>query len=207
MFTITPASPADIPEIARTLGEAFTGDTTIGHLVSPSSPTRDLSRLFSAMLHAGGLSRGRVDIARRDADGRLLGAAMWQPPGVGASLAAELRELPRFLRALGPQRLLAAARLQHDLDKHRPSEPHWYLAQIGSAEEARGTGVGSALLQHRLSTIDAADEAAYLESSNPRNRRLYERFGFTRVMTRDEHIDADATRMWRNPRSRASASH
>ena len=42
-----------------------------------------------------------------------------------------------------------------------------------------GSGIGSALLRHRLAALDArADEPAYLESSHERNLPLYERYGF-----------------------------
>ena len=39
-------------------------------------------------------------------------------------------------------------------------------------------GIGTQLLQKSLEEIDALHEAAYLESSNPRNMSLYERHGF-----------------------------
>ena len=39
------------------------------------------------------------------------------------------------------------------------------------------------LLARSLEAVDAAHQAAYLESSNPRNVPLYERFGFQVVGT------------------------
>ena len=48
--------------------------------------------------------------------------------------------------------------------------------------QARGKGVGSALLAHRLRVVDhSANPLAFLESTTPASRRLYERFGFEAV--------------------------
>lgn len=59
-----------------------------------------------------------------------------------------------------------------------PEEPHWYLAMIGVDPSRQGRGLGSALLKAALRVVDEAGAPAYLESSNPRNTPLYERFGF-----------------------------
>jgi ribosomal protein S18 acetylase RimI-like enzyme len=60
-----------------------------------------------------------------------------------------------------------------------PLEPHWYLPMIGVDTYRQGLGAGSALLNHAVAMIDEAGLPAYLESSNPRNIPLYERFGFS----------------------------
>jgi ribosomal protein S18 acetylase RimI-like enzyme len=59
-----------------------------------------------------------------------------------------------------------------------PAEPHWHLAFIGVDPSAQGRGIGAALLHHVLPLVDAQGSQAYLESTNPRNITLYERFGF-----------------------------
>ena len=74
-------------------------------------------------------------------------------------------------------------RLQSHLAVHRLAEVHWHLAQIGVSAEARGAGVGPALLAGRLAVIDSTGLPAYLESSNERNRALYRRMGFANITT------------------------
>jgi ribosomal protein S18 acetylase RimI-like enzyme len=197
MFTIVPASPADVPAVASALGSAFREDTVMSTLVAGGDRTRALTRLFHALLRSGALRHGRVDVARHTADGTVLGAAIWQRPGESWALTEELRELPQFVRALGAAGIAGALRTQRRIAAHRPSEPHWYLAQIGTTESARGTGVGSALLRHRLDHIDTVSEAAYLESSNERNRTLYRRFGFVTVGMIAGIPNANPARMWR----------
>ena len=60
-----------------------------------------------------------------------------------------------------------------------PVEPHWYLPMIGVDTYRQGFGAGSALMNHAVAMIDEAGLSAYLESSNPRNIPLYERYGFS----------------------------
>ena len=45
----------------------------------------------------------------------------------------------------------------------------------------QGRGIGSRLLEEYCARVDAAGEAAYLETDKPANVRFYERFGFETV--------------------------
>lgn len=49
---------------------------------------------------------------------------------------------------------------------------------IGADPSRQGQGLGSALLKEGLKRCDADGVIAYLESSNPKNIPLYERYGF-----------------------------
>lgn len=64
---------------------------------------------------------------------------------------------------------------------HPMDAPHGYLAFLGVLEGHQGKGIGTALLNHRLAEFDAEGLPTYLESSNPRSLRLYERVGYRRV--------------------------
>lgn len=76
MFTIVPASPADVPAAASTLASAFAHDTVMGTLVHGEDRQSSLAGLFRALMRAGALQSGRIDLARRESDGLLLGAAI-----------------------------------------------------------------------------------------------------------------------------------
>ena len=54
----------------------------------------------------------------------------------------------------------------------------WYLEYLAVDPSKQGTGLGSLILKESLKVIDDLNEAAYLESSNPKNMSLYERYGF-----------------------------
>ena len=87
------------------------------------------------------------------------------------------------------------------VEKHHPTEPHWYLEAIGCVPEARGQGVGGTLLEPVLARCDAEGLPAYLESSNPRNISFYERHGFaTRPLFPLPPGCPVITPMWRDPR-------
>jgi ribosomal protein S18 acetylase RimI-like enzyme len=120
------------------------------------------------------LERGRV-FATAD----FSAAALWLPPGEradGDALAALIGE------TVNPERAAVGAQVGELMDACHPDEPHWYLSMIGVDPARQGRGLGSALLKHCLATlVDSEGVLAYLESSNPKNTPLYERFGFTVV--------------------------
>lgn len=209
MIVVTPAAPADAGPVAHLLAEAFQDDPTLAAVVGgpPGPPRRArLRHLFDGLLRSGPLGAGTVDVARREGAGDVLGAAVWQAPGAVTGVAAELRHLPVFLRVDGVAGVLRALRVQHVLDAHRPRRPHWYLQEIGVPAAARGLGVGAALLTARLAAVDAADAAAYLESSTPRNRRLYLRHGFVETAPVPGLRGTAPVGMWRPPASERAAS-
>jgi ribosomal protein S18 acetylase RimI-like enzyme len=57
-------------------------------------------------------------------------------------------------------------------------EKHFYLFFIAVDLPFQGMGLGSAILDATLKRIEETGMPAYLENSNLRNTRLYERAGF-----------------------------
>ena len=103
------------------------------------------------------------------------GAAMWLPPGVQSDDAA----LDTLLERTVPRhRLHALVEVLRQMGNYNPNEPHWHLAFLGVVPAHQYKGHGSALLKHGLARCDENREPAYLESTNPRNIPLYERYGF-----------------------------
>jgi ribosomal protein S18 acetylase RimI-like enzyme len=64
------------------------------------------------------------------------------------------------------------------MEQFHPTGPHWYLPMIGVDPAHQGAGIGSALMIEGLKAVDREGSIAYLESSNPKNVSLYERYGF-----------------------------
>lgn len=139
-----------------------------------------MARMSMQPGHEFSLEHVRIAVA----DGR--------PVGVVSSMAAQHCALPtrvvretlgwRGLRALPAY--VAARPLLRMLNWHDPGD--WYVMAVAVRPQARGTGIGSALL---YDAIDRAREgrAEWLTldvaSTNPDARRLYEQLGMTTVAT------------------------
>jgi ribosomal protein S18 acetylase RimI-like enzyme len=200
-ISVRPATASDVPELARVLGAAFADDPIIGWLI-PAERTRArrAAHMFAAMVRHQFLPAGGVDAAF-DETGRMLGAAVWAPPGAGQTSALpQLRMLPGIVRAFRG-RTRAGGEMAERMAEHHPTEPHWYLAFIGTHPDARGRGFGHALLAPRLAHCDRTACPSYLESSKEQNIAYYERFGY------DLTGELDLTDggppmwpMWRTPR-------
>jgi len=103
------------------------------------------------------------------------GAALWLPPGAGPD-EESLRKL--FDENTSDDIKKDMQGIFEQMEKFHPTEPHWYLPMIGVDPAHQGAGVGSALMTEALKTVDRDGLIAYLESSNPRNISLYQRYGF-----------------------------
>lgn len=105
-------------------------------------------------------------------------SALWLPPGVAPdneAIGAVMQD------SISPEELQAKSPFLEQMSVYHPHEPHWYLPLIGVDPTKQRRGYGTALLQHALQRCDADGLPAYLESGNPRNNPLYERFGFETI--------------------------
>ncbi|WP_299023424.1 GNAT family N-acetyltransferase [uncultured Dietzia sp.] len=179
MITIRTATAHDAPAPGRLLGEGFRDDPAWAQFY-PDPATR-AERLTAHYRRSVRRHPERVDVATDD--GRVVGALLWEPPEAAGAGAAIRRVLTQAIQS-ARSRLPGGRGIRHtrEVDSHRPPEPHWYLHDIGAGPEARGRGVGSALLEHRLGLVDQSGTALmFLEATTPGSRRLYERFGFEAV--------------------------
>ena len=125
------------------------------------------------------------------------GAAMWLPPEVGPDEEA-LADLVQRTAFAAVQKDVFAVFEQ--MERYHPREPHWFLPFIGVDPLQQGKGCGAALMQHALTRCDADGMPAYLESSNPRNIPLYEKFGFELLGTIQVGTSPPIFPMLRKPR-------
>ena len=108
-------------------------------------------------------------------------AAIWFPPGMQAwpvELVAKLKLLPLFLTLCGFGRMRRGGMLSDARERAHPQEPHFYLYFLAVDPALQRMGLGSRILDATLKRIDEMGLSAYLENSNPRNTRSYERAGF-----------------------------
>ncbi len=158
---------------------------------------RGLHSFFVSQLRRQYLGYGHVYTAGEDQSG----VAVWGPPNRQRNGLKELAELLPTAPFLVSGHMVNALRLLFEVDGLHPTEPHWYLATLGTAPEHQGHGLGSALLRSMLRHVDEVGEPAYLESSKERNVSLYARFGFEVVEELHSATGGPPIwRMWREPR-------
>lgn len=177
-FRIESATADTEDEAARVLAAAFADDPTVAFLVPPDTPERShrLRRMFRAEIHTCGFDH--VDVALDDATDAVVGAGVWAPPYANLDGVTAIRWSLVAAGALRAHGLRAGARYDRAVRRHRPGEPHWHLLDLGTSPDARGLGVGTALLRHRLTVVDLEGRRAFLEATTAATRRLYERFDF-----------------------------
>ena len=168
------AGPTDLDALEDVLQAAFWDDPVTTYLFpDESSRSRRSARLFRALLVRHYLPMRTVWTTSDQA-----GGALWAPPGHWKLTTAQiLRGLPSVIRGLGSS-TVRSLRLMGEVDRHHPSESHWYLGVLGTDPPRQGKGVGSALLTPVLSRCDREGLPAYLESSKESNIAFYERHGF-----------------------------
>jgi ribosomal protein S18 acetylase RimI-like enzyme len=191
----------DVPRLARLFTAVFASDPVFCWLTRDGrSRHAALERFFLRILRSRTLPHGETWLA---ANG--LAAAAWIPPYSSLqspSLLDDLKMFPTILRLTGFPRLARGAAMAAAMADAHPEQPCFYLAFIAVAPRLQGAGLGSLLLERTLARVDAARAGAYLENSNPRNLRLYERAGFT--VTREVIARRGAPplfAMWRPPQS------
>ncbi|ADB35589.1 GCN5-related N-acetyltransferase [Kribbella flavida DSM 17836] len=164
---ITQATDADFTTVVDVLTEAFQDDPLVGWLFPDAAERAHLQARF----YRSQLADPCVEAYLIDGEA---GAALWRTTSSEATPSGDGSE-PDLEAAFGP----AGARLRAlgaALAVRHPVAPYLYLSCMGVTAGRRGTGLGSALLQHRLD--EAGDVTAYLEASSPGSRALYLRHGF-----------------------------
>lgn len=182
MPEVSRATAHDVQAAGRVLALAFSTDPHVTGLL----PTTD-----DAI--AGG---AWVDVAR--ADGRVVGAAVWEPPGHRGSRLRALAGIPTLLRTYG-RRTPDAVRTHAAAARARPDRPHWYLEALGADPAAQGTGVGSGLVRAGLARAAGDGVGTYLESSTPDNLPFYRRLGFSELAAVRTYGTTDLHAMWQDP--------
>ncbi len=170
---IASATPEEYERAIATLVTAFTSDPLLRWMLP--EPNQYLT-YFREVLRFFGGSAFQHGSAYRAED--FLSVALWLPPGVlpdEEALGAVMQE------AVAEELQEEVFGLLEQVSQFHPEVEHWYLSAIGVDPRAQGMGYGSALLAHTLEVCDQAHQAAYLESTNPRNVPLYERFGFRAI--------------------------
>lgn len=197
---IRQAGESDRETVVRLLDEAFMHDPVSSWVFPDEAHRRRVHGVFLGVFLEAALAGGRVDMAE---DGTA--AALWlqvpaDPPEEEDDTPARMREIadPDNERAELVGRLTGEA--------HPTGRAHEYLLLIAVSPERQGEGLGTALLAPALERCDREGMPAYLEASNARSSKLYERLGFAFTDRTVELPDGPTMwPMWREPASGPAA--
>jgi ribosomal protein S18 acetylase RimI-like enzyme len=189
----------DIPQLANVLTEAFDEDPAMRWAMREDAKRLPSLRDFFTY---------SIEDTLRYSEGTttedLRACALWIPPQAQQEKSPPLFNLwmlPRYLNWSSFHKLSRWFKFLKLFEEKRPKIPHFYLDFLGVHPDQQGQGYATALLRHKLIQLDEQMIPAYLESTNPRNNRLYQRNGFEII---DEiHLPNGPLIwcMWRNPRS------
>ncbi|MGW1679589.1 GNAT family N-acetyltransferase [Saccharopolyspora sp. NPDC002376] len=197
------ASGEDATALAELLGTAYCDDPRMAALF-PDQARREsrLHSLFSLLLNHEHLNH-HTEIAMLD--GKPQAAAVWDRPGgrQEPALGRRLAYLPALFSVFRWHVRDATRAIQvfTDTDSHRPDEPHWHLFTLATAPQARGGGLGLALLEAGLTRADAQRTPVYLETTANAGVEHFERLGFRVIHEFPTAGDLTAYGMWRPTRS------
>ena len=191
-FGIRSARPDEMPQVASTIAAAFIADRFARFVWA--SPHGYLCAIppFIREFAGGSFEHGSAYVS-----GDFCGAALWLPPGVhadGDAVEKVIRDTAQ------PEHLDDILSTFEKMDQSHPEEPHWYLTVIGVEANARGRGLGEALMRHAVARCDEERSLAYLESTGPRGISLYERHGFEVIGDIQVGAFPAVTPMLRKPR-------
>jgi GNAT superfamily N-acetyltransferase len=167
---IVSLSAAQLPAVGALFAGSHGDYPPFRHLFPDTARRAQVLRRFFTATVRDALAFGAVDAAVAD-DGRLLGVAVWLPPGAFPWTARrKLRSAPMLVGVAraAPRSFPAFARMGANAERLHPTERHWNLETMGIAPAAQGQGIGSRLIAPGLARADAQRLACYLTTAGPR---------------------------------------
>lgn len=180
---IVPLGEENLSAAAEALARAFQNDPLQAYVFPDPAERAARSPAHFTPLLRYGLMFGEVLTTQ----GVPLGAAIWLPPDgwevtPERAAAAGLDELSKALGDEAAERFFSALGAIDPYHHRDVPAAHWYVMVVGVSPEARGQGLGRALLQPMMDRADAAGLPCYLETAQPENVAFYEHLGFQRVV-------------------------
>jgi ribosomal protein S18 acetylase RimI-like enzyme len=190
------AAAEDADEVARVLAAGFGDDPVMAWMFGENRAAK-LAAFFGFLAPEALVPLGATFLS----DGC---CASWAPPDPQPWPDDRQHRFAEAMRPVctGPD-FERMQNLGERVDASHPAQPYWYLGMLATLPEWQGRGRGTQLLAHTLAMVDDPErggaQAAYLESTNPRNVGLYERHGFRATGRIDLPDGPLMTLMWREP--------
>lgn len=168
---VRPAQDADLPKMIETLADGFLEGAFGDWLVPDLTERRRVFAAYFRIFATDCLERGNALVT-----GDVSGVSLWWDVDGGHDSGPADYEA-RLEEACGPY-TRRFKMISYAFGNAHPVVEHAYLGFIAVRPQDQGRGAGSLMLDAVLADLDGGKRAAYLEASNARNRKLYERHGF-----------------------------
>ncbi|MEV6924551.1 GNAT family N-acetyltransferase [Dactylosporangium sp. NPDC051485] len=188
------AGRADHSLLAVALAESFHDGDLARWLVPDPHERAAIYPGYFGLLLDGFLARPSVRI---EVAGSFHGVAIWVD--VTTRFSLPIPDYERRLAASCDPHTDRFAALDAAMEHRHPFGPHEYLAYLAVVPKHHGQGIGSLLLRHRLTRLDAAGRTAYLEATGDRNVALYQRHGFRELASIPIGDEVALRPMYREP--------
>ncbi|WP_346775931.1 GNAT family N-acetyltransferase [Micromonospora sp. HNM0581] len=190
---VRPATRTDAGPLIAVLAEAFHDGPLADWLIPDPGDRRTVYYRYFRDAFYHGLDHGEVHTT-----GGQTAVAIWYHRREAVPARPDRpAALDRIAGAYAPKFLL----LEEAIEGCHPDRPHHYLAYLAVDPTRQNQGLGTALLNHGHGRLDQLGAPAHLEASNPRNRGLYLRHGYTTGRT--VGLASDGPAIW--PMCRAAA--
>jgi GNAT superfamily N-acetyltransferase len=167
---VTETSSVEMERVIAVIALTFTADPVARWLFpDPGQYLRHFPAILRAFASKAVLHGTSLQV------GDCSGVALWLPPKVRPDRPA-LNGIMQ--EGVAPARQADVFAFMERMASYRPTEPHWWLPFIGVDPVHYHKGLGSALHRHALVRCDSDHMPAHLETGNPANVPLYERYGF-----------------------------
>ncbi|GAC1407365.1 MAG: GNAT family N-acetyltransferase [Candidatus Velthaea sp.] len=177
--SITTLQIRDIPAAARLLARAFFADPILTHFLAAGRRRQMAFHAFFRAIVLDHIETRHVYGAWKD--DRLVGVAVWAPPGRIQTSRARGWEVAcnhLAVRLLYPRQAGAMYRGFAATGALHPTAIHWYLLFIGIEPTEQGNGLGRELLAPVLQLADQDGTLCYLETPYPATHSFYRRLRF-----------------------------
>ena len=163
---------ADLPRVVDTWVEAFASDPFFRWIAPLDETWQRFGPAWLSLVAALCFERGHLFVAEE-------AAVAWVPPDLELTGPDDVdRAVDVLATHAGEKRAAKALTVILEARGHTMKEPHWTLQYVGVRRADQGYGIGAAVAQIGLRTVDTDGLPCGLTSTNARNVPFYERLGF-----------------------------